>query len=204
MKTLSAYLVLLVLMLLIGNLNAQDRLSKKDSLKIEGILQEGPQNFYLQKAKEQQEKRTEYLDSLIADDSTNYYALNQKISQLIVLRDLDNAKAVLSQFHRRTMDTSKYDFIKANLFEYFKEYEKANLLYDTVELQLKAELENSSSDYKKAEANLGLWYLNKYLGNEPKADSLMKILRDNYYQSINVGINWYYFYRRFGEGVFNQ
>lgn len=204
MKAISAYLALLVLMLLIGNLNAQDRLSKKDSLKIEGILQKSPQNLYQQKVREHQEKRIEYLDSLIAEDSRNYSALNQKISQLIVIQELDSAKAILFQLHHRTLQTSKYDFIKATLFEYFKEYEKANLLYETTELQLKAELENSTSGYQKAEAMLGLWYLNKYLGHEAKADSLVKILRDKYYESINVGVNWNYFYRRFGGGVFNQ
>lgn len=191
-------------MLLTSNLHAQDRLSEEDSLRIEGILQERPRSLYRQKVREHQEKRIEQLDRLIAEDSTNYWAMNQKISQLIMLQELDSAKAVLNQLHRKTLNTAKYDFIKANLFEYFKEYEMANFLYDKTEFQLKSEFENSTSESQKAEAMLSLWYLNKYLGHEAKADSLLNRLRNHYDQSINVGIDYSYFYRRFGGGVFNQ
>lgn len=182
----------------------QDDLTKEDSLRIEEMLRKSPQEVHRQKVRARQEERIEYLDSLITEDSTNYDAINQKISQLILNRELDEANKVLHQFHNRTLHTSKYDFVKATLFDFQREYEMADSLYGQILNQFSSEFELSASGQEKAEAILGMWYINKYLGHESKADSLLNVLRKKYYQSINIGVDWNYFYRRFGGGVFNQ
>lgn len=204
MKAKVTFFTLLCMLLSMQIAYPQNNISKGDSLRIEKMLRQSPQEVHRQKVKVRQEKRIEYLDSLITEDSTNYDALNQKISQLILTHELDEANKVLNQFHARTLETPKYDFIKATLFDFLKRHKTADSLYKKVMAQLGLELEHSGSRYEEAEALLGLWYMNKYLGHEVKADSLLDILRSDHYQSINIGVNWNYFYRRFGGGVFNQ
>ncbi len=204
MKAKITFYTLLCMLLSMEIAYPQDDLTKEDSLRIEEMLRKSPQEVHRQKVRARQEERIEYLDSLITEDSTNYDAINQKISQLILNRELDEANKVLHQFHNRTLHTSKYDFVKATLFDFQREYEMADSLYRQISNQLSSEFELSASGHEKAEAILGMWYINKYLGHESKADSLLNVLREKYYQSINIGVDWNYFYRRFGGGVFNQ
>ena len=185
---------------------AQVQISKEDSIKIEEKINRDLEELFRRSSSEKRianlKSRSDYLDSLIVQDSMNFWALNQKISLQIVTFDHDSAEMTLEKFHQRTLHTSKYDFIKATLFEHFGHYELANKLYKSEINQLNELFKKSTSGYEKSESLLGLWYVNRYLGNESKADSLISMVRSEYYRYMNVGVDWNFFNNRFGDGIF--
>jgi|AntRauTorckE6833_2_1112554.scaffolds.fasta_scaffold11295_2 hypothetical protein len=187
---------------------AQVMIIKEDSIKIEKKIKKNLKELYKRLHNEDRRSnlkaKSDNLDSLIARDSLNFWALNQKINLQIISFDYDNAEITLEKLHKRSLETEKYDFVKATLFEHFGKHEIADKLYKSEIRQLREMFNSSSSGYKKSESLLGLWYVNRYLGNEAEADSLISVIKSDYYNYINVGVNWNFFSNRFGDGIFKD
>ena len=187
---------------------AQVNISKEDSIKIEEKIKRDLEELFRRVSSEKRiafiKDKSNYLDSLIMQDSMNFWALNRKISLQIITFDLDSAEMTLEKFHQRTLHTRKYDFIKATLFEHFGKHQLAKELYESEINQLNEIFEKGASGYEKSEGLLGLWYVNRYLGNESKADSLISVIRSDYYRYMNVGVDWNFFNKKFGDGIFSE